>query len=118
MESILNSIKKLIGPSAVYNNFDTDLIIHINSVFTILHQLGVGPSEGYRITSEHNTWDEFIPDDIQIELVKTYVYLKVKLIFDPPDRAAVLEAMNNTIIECECRLQMAAELAQKNREEV
>lgn len=116
MDSILTTIKKLIGPSAVYNNFDTDLIIHINSVFTILHQLGVGPPKAYRITDEYNTWSEFLSDEEQLELAKSYIYLKVKLIFDPPDRAAVLQAMTDTIKECESRLQMAAESGQQTEE--
>lgn len=111
MESILTSIKKLLGITKEYEHFDPDIIMHINSVFMILNQLGVGPEEGFRIEDEYATWDEFIPlDDLRFEAVKSYVHLKVRLLFDPPMSSAVMEAMNRMISELEWRLNFAAEM--------
>ena len=101
-ESILNSIKKLLGITAEYTNFDTDIIIHINSVFMILNQLGVGPSKCFRIEDEYTTWDEYITEDNDLDAVKTYMYLK--LLFDPPLSSSVLEANKQLINELEWRL--------------
>ena len=109
MDSILTSIKKLLGIAEDYEHFDADLIIHINSIFSILTQLGVGPSDGYSISSKTETWADFIPDLSQIESVKTYVYLRVKLIFDPPLSSAVMEAMKQTISELEWRLNVSVD---------
>lgn len=110
MESILTSVKKQLGIAEEYEHFDVDLIMHINSVFMTLNQLGVGPSEGFRIEDKLNTWDEFIPsDDLKYEAVKSYIPLKVRLLFDPPDRSAVMEAYNRNISEFEFRLNVAAE---------
>lgn len=107
MESILNSIKKMLGPSEEYDYFDPDIIIHINSAFMILNQMGVGPDEGFSITDESAVWSDFIPDNKIIELVKSYVYFKVKIMFDPPDRSVVADAINRTISELEWRLNVA-----------
>lgn len=109
MESILTSIKKLLGISEEYEHFDADLIMHINSVFMILTQLGVGPSEGFHITDSSEIWTDFIQEPARIELVKSYMYLKVKLLFDPPSSSAVIESMNRMISEFEWRLNVAAE---------
>ena len=84
MDSILTSIKKLLGITEEDTSFDTDVIIQINSAFMILNQLGVGPEEGFIISDDMATWDEFLPEGKQLEGVKTYIYLKVKLVFDPP----------------------------------
>ena len=73
MESILTSIKKLLGITEEYEHFDTDIIMHINSVFSILTQLGVGPENGFSITDKDATWDDFIKDDSQLEMVKSYI---------------------------------------------
>lgn len=108
-DSILNSIKKLLGIAADYTHFDTDIIIHINTIFMTLNQLGVGPSEGFRIEDSLATWDEYIEDDDNLDAVKTYMYLKVKLIFDPPLNASVQETMKQSIKECEWRLNIQAE---------
>ena len=108
MESILTSIKKLLGITEEYEHFDADIIMHINSVFMILTQLGVGPSEGFSITDKTATWDEFIPDS-QLESVKSYMHMKVKLMFDPPLSSAVMDCMNRMISEFEWRLNVAAE---------
>ncbi len=109
MDSILTSIKKLLGITAEYTQFDTDLIMHINSVFSILTQLGVGPSTGFSIHDEYSVWTDFLPEDPRLEMVKTYVYLKVRLMFDPPDRSAVADAMKRQIDELEFRLNVAAD---------
>ena len=109
MESILTSIKKLLGITEECEDFDQDIIIHINTVFTILNQLGIGPTEGFYISDKSRTWDEFISNKIYLESVKTYVYLKVRLVFDPPLSSAVSEAMKQMISELEFRLLTAAE---------
>ncbi|NLD46392.1 MAG: hypothetical protein GX660_04235 [Clostridiaceae bacterium] len=104
MESILTSIKKLLGIVEEDTNFDTDITIHINTVLSILTQIGVGPSSGFSITDKTAVWTDFIGDLTTIEFVKSYVYLKVKLIFDPPLSSAVIEAINKTISELESRI--------------
>ena len=109
MESILTSIKKLLGISEDYTMFDSDLIMHINSVFMILTQLGIGPSEGFNIEDDSATWDEFVSDDLKLDLIKSYMHLKVKLLFDPPLNSAVIESMNRMINEFEWRLNVAAD---------
>lgn len=109
MESILTSIKKVIGIEGEYEHFDADLIMHINSVFMILTQLGVGPSEGFSIMDEHDTWADFLPESPKLESVKSYMGLKVKLIFDPPTSSAVIESMNRMISEFEWRLNVAVD---------
>ena len=109
MESILTSIKKLLGIAADYTHFDDDIVLHINSVFMTLRQLGVGPSEGFIIEDESAHWADFIEDPRKLQMVKTYVYLRVKLLFDPPLSSAVIESMNRTINEYEWRLNFDAE---------
>lgn len=108
MESILTSIKKLLGITEEYEHFDADIIMHINSVFMVLTQLGVGPSEGFSIKDKTTTWNEFISDN-QLESVKSYMHMKVKLMFDPPLSSTVMECMNRMINEFEWRLNIAAE---------
>ena len=109
MESILTSIKKLLGIDEEYTQFNSDIIMHINSVFLNLTQLGVGPSEGFLIEDDTATWDDFIGDSNQLQAVKSYVYLKVKLLFDPPLSSSVTESMNRMISELEWRLNVAVE---------
>ena len=109
MESILISIKKLLGIAEEDTNFDQDLIMHINSVFMILTQLGVGPSKGFSIKDENDVWSDFIPEQSSLEAVKSYVYMKVRLIFDPPLSSAVEDAINRNISELEWRLNVGAE---------
>ena len=112
MDSILTSIKKLLGITAEYKQFDPDLIIHINSVFLILKQLGIGPDQGFSISGEYETWDQFLPEGSEnFEAVKSYMYIKVKLLFDPPTSSAVMEAMNRIASEYEWRLNVEAESA-------
>ena len=108
-DSILTSIKKLLGMTEDYTSFDTDIIIHINTALMVLNQLGVGPSEGFRITDANDAWDDYIEEDDDLEAVKTYIYLKVKLVFDPPTNGAVMEALKQSIAEYEWRLNVKAE---------
>lgn len=109
MESILTSIKKLLGIAEEYVHFDPDLIMHINTVFAILTQMGVGPEEGFSIEDNTATWNDFISNKLYYEPVKSYIHLKVKLLFDPPVSSAVMDSMNRTITELETRLYYAAE---------
>lgn len=109
MESILTSIKKLLGIEEDYEYFDADIIMHINSVFMILTQLGIGPAEGFSIQDAENTWDEFVPSGSNLEAIKTYMYLKVKLMFDPPTSSAVIDSANHIIGELEWRLNVSVD---------
>lgn len=109
MDSILTSVKKIIGISEEDESFDTDLIMHINSVLMILNQLGVGPEDGFSITDKSAVWTDVIGDNKFIEAVKTFVGLKVRLIFDPPTSSAVLDSINKTISELEWRINVMVE---------
>ena len=109
MDSILTSIKKLLGITEEYENFDQDIIMHINSAFMILNQLGVGPKNGFLINDKSSTWDEFIPERSNLEAVTTYVHLKVKLMFDPPLSSTVIEAIKSQINELEWRLNVSVD---------
>lgn len=118
MESILTSIKKLLGIAESYKNFDTDIIIHINSALMVLNQLGVGPSQGFSIKDETNTWSEFIPEDrYDMESIKSYVYMKVRLLFDPPASSAAITSIEKLVSEFEFRINVAAETPQPTGEE-
>ena len=103
-DSILDSMKKLLGISNDYNHFDQDIIIHINTAFMSLRQIGVGPKEGFAIHGSKETWGDFLLDMKTLESVRTYLYLKVRLIFDPPTNSAVVEIFNKNINEIEWRL--------------
>lgn len=107
--SILTDIKKMLGPSYDEDSFDTDITIHINSCFTTLRQLGVGPENGYRIKDDKNVWSEFVKDDEMLDSVKTYIYLKVKMVFDPPLNATLIESFEKQITELEWRLNVSVE---------
>lgn len=109
MESILTSIKKLLGIAEDYTHFDNDIIMHINSVFLILTQLGVGPPEGFVIQDATALWTDFVADDKNLEIIKSYTYLKVKIMFDPPLSSAVLDSTNQLIKEYEWRIQVASD---------
>ena len=109
MESILTSTKKLLGITEEYEHFDADLIMHINSVFMILNQLGVGPESGFVITGKDEKWSDYIPDPVKVAPVKTYIYQKVRLIFDPPVNSAVTESYKQMIQEFEWRMNVVAE---------
>ena len=109
MKSILTSVKKMLGIAEEYIHFDPEIIMHINSVFMILNQLGVGPSEGFSIEDASTIWTDFVPNIIRIESVKTYVFLKVKLLFDPPQNSTVLSSYEKQIAEFESRINIAVE---------
>ncbi len=109
-EKILSSIKKLLGLNDDITVFDTDIVIHINTVFASLAQIGVGPKNsdnkniGFKILTGDEIWGEFTANDILIENVKTYIYIKVKMIFDPPTSSALIDAYNAQAKELEWRL--------------
>ena len=115
MDSILTSIKKLLGMAEDYTHFDADIIMNINTEFMSLKQLGIGPAEGFMIEDDSATWDEYInveenPDKLTLlSAVKSYIHLKVKLAFDPPINASVIESINKRISELEWRLNVEAE---------
>ena len=113
-DSILNDIKKLLGLDDEYDVFDTDIIIHINSVFMVLNQLGVGPEDCFSITGENEKWSDFIDDSMNFQAVKSYIYIRVKKLFDPPTSSFVLEALNNMEKEYEWRLNIQAEGGSNN----
>lgn len=104
MESILNSVKKVLGLPQDYTVFDPDLVIHINSVFMILNQMGVGPEEGFGISDASAVWTDFLASCPGLEAVKSYVVLKVRLLFDPPQSSVTMDAIKNQIAELEWRM--------------
>lgn len=108
MESILTSIKLLLGITEEYTHYDQQIIMHINSVFQVLRRLGVGPEEGFRIQGASEKWSDFIPDG-NYEDLKTYVHLKVQLIFNPPDSSAHMQSMKELINEFEFQLNLRAD---------
>lgn len=108
-ESILNTVKKMIGFDADYEAFDTDIIISINAAFSTLRQLGVGPEGGFRIADADAVWSDFTDDGYVIDMVKQYLYLKVKNVFDPPASATIMDAYDKTIKELEWRMNTAVE---------
>lgn len=109
MDSILTSIKKLLGMDEDYTAFDTDVTIHINTALAILCQIGVGPESGFRIRDATATWQDFVGDDPRLDDVKDYVYLKVKLLFDPPSSSAAIQSTEKLLSEIEWRLNVTAE---------
>ena len=114
MDSILTSVKKMLGITEEYEHFDPDLIMHINSVFMILYQLGVGPSKVFSINGDGETWADFIEGDGEpLNLVRSYMYLKVRLLFDPPQAGPAIESINRMIGEFEWRLKSEAELGKE-----
>ena len=110
MESILTSIKKLLLIPEDYDQFDIDIIMHINTVFMTLTQLGVGPSTGFHIEDDTTLWTDYIADPDKLQAVKTYMYLKVRLVFDPTSLgSATLAAYERQAQELEWRLNVDAE---------
>lgn len=107
--SILLTIKKLLGSPTDYTAFDVDILTHINSVFSILQQMGIGPEEGFFITGEGEKWDDYISiiDKNKTNSIKTYIYQKVRYVFDPPSNGNLLESLSNSIKELEYRLYTA-----------
>ena len=105
-ESILKTIKQLIGCPDDFEQFDLDLIVHINSAFATLTHLGVGPKEGYRITGADNAWSEFEDDAQKLSLIKDYVYIKTSLLFDQPTSGSLMDSLKEQLKEMEWRLYM------------
>ena len=105
MEYILPSIKKLLGINPEYKSFDQDIIMHINTVFMILNQMGMGPEEGFSITDETTAWSEYCTTKNE-NAVRTFIYLKVRLLFDPPTSSVLIESINKTLAELEWRLHL------------
>lgn len=108
-DSILMTIRKLVCGDPYADHFDTDLLVHINACFSILNQLGVGPENGFVVTDETQSWSSYSDNYLILNMVKTYVTLKVRVIFDPPLTSSVLEAMNKEISQLEWRLNVAVD---------
>jgi len=102
--SILTSTKKILGIDEGYTAFDLDILTHINSVFATLNDLGIGPAEGFMVEDETATWGDFIGTDKRLNSVKSYVYLRVRLMFDPPATSYLMDSLNRQAQEFEWRL--------------
>ena len=109
MESILTSTKLLLGLTEEDTSFDRQIIMHINSVLMRLRQLAVGSPDAFRIEDAETTWVDFLGDSEDLEAVKTYVYLKVKMVFDPPTNATLYNSFKEQIREYEWCLNIEAE---------
>lgn len=107
--SILTSTKKVLGIEESYTAFDEDILMHINSVFSTLNQLGIGPVAGFTIEDANATWDSFLVSDPRLNSVKTYVYLRVRLLFDPPGTSYLIESLNRQAKELEWRMNVTRE---------
>lgn len=115
-ESILITIKIMLGIPADYEYFDQQLIAHINSAFGILHQIGVGTETPFMITGDEETWDQFFEDKTNLELVKTYLFLRVKMAFDPESSGFTTTSMKELVSEYEWRLYMIADQDRLDKE--
>lgn len=102
--SILSSVKKLLGLTEDNTEFDIDIIMNINSAITILNQIGVGPNEGFVVTSKEDTYEDWLGDMKNLQSVKLYLYYKTRLSFDPPTQGSLIETLKEEIRELECRL--------------
>jgi hypothetical protein len=116
-DSILISTKKILGVGPDYAAFDLDIITHINSTFSIVHQLGIGPDDGFMIEDDSALWSDLEVDPSQLNLLRTYVFLKVRMLFDPPTTSFLIEATNNQIQEYEYRLSYNREVYLTMKEE-
>ena len=114
MESILTSIKLFVNVPEELDNFDGPIIGHINTVFDDLNDLGVGPPEGFYIEDDSSVWTDFMPRTGKFESVKTYMQLRVQLLFDPPTNASILASMERQIEKLEWRLKVKAESTETN----
>ena len=106
IDSILDSIKQQLGIGLDDTSFDKELVLHINGALMVMTQLGVGPDEGFRITGVNETWAQFLGDRTDLELVKSDVFLRVKLIFDPPTNSFLVNAINDQIKENDWRIEV------------
>ena len=109
MDSILTSIKKLLGITEEYTQFDIDITMYINTIISVLTQIGVGSNIGFIVNDATDTWDDWLPTSSDLESVKTYIYLRVRLLFDPPTNSAVTKSYEQIIRELECRLLIATD---------
>ena len=100
--SILNDIKKLLGPDEAYDHFDQDIVFQINLALARARQIGVGPKDGFMVTGPADTWDDFFGTGQKIPMIKGYVYARVKLAFDPPANSFLVESLKEQIKEFEC----------------
>lgn len=116
MDSILNSVKKDLGIVPEYTHFDPDIIMDINTAFSVLTQIGVGPKAGFSIVDETAVWTDFIPADSRLEIVKTYVAKKTKQLFDPPSTGPLSEALNKVLTELEWRINVIVDPEEGNNE--
>lgn len=116
-ESILDTVKKMLGVQHNYEHFDSELILHINSVFMVLNQLGLGPSAGFFIADYTSKWNQFLDYSTNFEAVKNYTYLRVRILFDPPSSSFVLDAMERQIKEFEWRLKLQMERKEEDMDE-
>lgn len=111
--SILDDVKKMLNIPPEDDSFDTDIIIDVNSAFSTLNQLGVGPNEGFHIVDKNTVWNDYIDDSILLEHIKTFIYLKVKMIFDPPLNGSIMQSFERQLGEIEWRIHTRIE-SQKN----
>ncbi len=103
-DSILISTKKVLGIQEDYTAFDADILMHINTVFSILNQLGIGPEDGFSIEDSSPTWDAFLGTDTRLNSVKTYIYIRVRLLFDPPSTSYLIDSLKQQFKELEWRM--------------
>lgn len=108
-QSILKSVKKIVGVAPDYNEFDDDILTHINSAFSTLHQLGVGPADGFQVEDDEAQWIDFIGADPRLNNIRTYVCLKTRVLFDPPTTSYLIGAIDKQIAELEFRISVHRE---------
>lgn len=109
MSSILTDTKKILGIAVDYTVFDLDVLMHINSAFSTLSQLGIGPEQGFEIGNASSQWVDFFGTDLRLNSIKTYVYLRVRLVFDPPTTSYLIDSLRKQLEEIEWRLNVVRE---------
>lgn len=118
MDSILSSVKKMLGIDEAYTHFDLDIIVHINATLAQLTQFGIGPDAGFAISGIDETWEMFMGTNPRLNMVKSYVYMRVRYLFDPPLSSAAAEAIKQQLDEFGWRLNIAAEDSRVPEKEV
>lgn len=108
MDSILLTIKSMLGLDETYKVFDKELIVYINTAINVLEQLGIG-QDGFTVVSESDTWDSYVTDLAKMESIKTYIYIRTKLLFDPPSNSTLSKSLEDTARELEWRLNVKVE---------
>lgn len=109
-DSILTSTKKVLGIMEDYTAFDPDILLHINTIFSVLNQLGVGPADGFMIEDATPVWSDFYGSDTGYNMIKTYVYLRVRMLFDPPTTSFLQDALSNQVNQLEWRINVKREV--------